>query len=583
LVRVAWLLVAGLKGDSLKNGRVRYNQYMSLVLLRSKLTRRSNWVAVLVAIHGLILIAETLRVQFGGGLSLRRLPDVGVLIDISLLLGFTLLYLSLLLRRRKRNAWVFALALYVFLLGLSTDAILSELRGGDLHTHFLTQLLPVVILGVLWTTRKEFIVRSDMRTFALSLRATLLVLGTAFLYGTAGFFLMDRHDFRQEISVPAAMHYTVDQFALTTAPLHPYTRRARLFQESLSFVSISALGFVLVSLFQPLKARLAQHQKERYEQAKSLIYTYPNVSLDYFKLWPHDKTYFFSRDQHAGMAYRVNNGVALVMGDPFGRPQSIPRALKEFEELCFVNDWQPAFIQATSRWQRLYSQHGYRMQLIGREAIVDLKHTTALFKTERSFYKITTRFARYGYTTERCLPPHSPALIGRLQEISDEWLQLPARTERGFTLGYFSEAYLQRCPLFIARDDAGTIQAFLNMLETPVPEEASYDMLRSSNRAPGNTNDYLLMAYAEALLHDGYQRLSFGLCPLYGLEAEPSTTINRMLRFVYANGDRFYSFRGLYRFKAKYQPQWSDRYEVYRGGINDFARLLRALAKAMRV
>jgi lysylphosphatidylglycerol synthetase-like protein (DUF2156 family) len=108
-------------------------------------------------------------------------------------------------------------------------------------------------------------------------------------------------------------------------------------------------------------------------------------------------------------------------------------------------------------------------------------------------------------------------------------------------------------------------------------------MLRSSERALGNMNDFLLTRYIEQLHHDSIQRLNMGLCPLTGIEEEPNTLINRTLRFVYSNGDRLYSFNGLYKFKAKYQPVWSDRYIAYRGGTADFTRVMAALNAAMKV
>jgi phosphatidylglycerol lysyltransferase len=85
----------------------------------------------------------------------------------------------------------------------------------------------------------------------------------------------------------------------------------------------------------------------------------------------------------------------------------------------------------------------------------------------------------------------------------------------------------------------------------------------------------------------GYQELNLGLCALAGLNEEPNdeqtTLIHNFLRFAYANGDRFYSFQGLYRFKAKYEPEWRDRYVAYQGGVRGFARTMSALMRAMKV
>lgn len=539
---------------------------------------------MLVAAHALRIIAGTLIDQF----TVARFPHFGVdvdlvlSIDLPLLIGLGLLYLSISLWRRKRTAWVMAMATYVFLLGLMAHDYVSALASGFGLRRALVLLLPLLMVAALWVTRREFVVRSDARTFMSSVKVSAVVLLAAFLYGTAGFMLMERPDFHRDMSLASAMHYTIDQFALTTDPLHPYTNRARLFQDSLTFISVSAVSFVLISLFQPIKARYIG-QKEHAERARQLVYEYRADSEDFFKLWPPDKAYFFGSHERSLIAYQVRRGTALAVGDPLASAPSAGRLLRQFDDLCFVNGWRPAFIHITPEWKSRFHAHGYQTQLIGKEAIVDVGHFAAHVAREKYFRQIDNRFSKLGYRTELLVPPHHGAVIDRLKVISDEWLKKPGRVERGFMMGIFSEAYVQQGPVFVARDAAGTIQAFLNVLPSPVPEEANFDMLRASDRAPGNCNDYLLVRYLSHLHTSGTKRLNMGLCPLAGIEDEPSTLINRTLRFVYSNGDRFYSFQGLYKFKAKYEPDWSERYIAYKGGPADFTRVMSALNAAMKV
>jgi len=142
---------------------------------------------------------------------------------------------------------------------------------------------------------------------------------------------------------------------------------------------------------------------------------------------------------------------------------------------------------------------------------------------------------------------------------------------------------MQQCPVMVARDAASTIQAFINQIPTFEPQEANFDLLRHNVEALGNVNDYLLMCFITYLQEQGYQRLNLGLCPLAGLTShdQDKTVVDSALQFVYANGDRFYSFSGLHRFKAKYEPQWQGRYIAYRGGLRGFSRALAALNTAM--
>lgn len=127
------------------------------------------------------------------------------------------------------------------------------------------------------------------------------------------------------------------------------------------------------------------------------------------------------------------------------------------------------------------------------------------------------------------------------------------------------------------------MQAFLNQIPSFDPAEANFDLLRSSDQAPGNCNDFLLLAFIAHLEQNGIARLNLGLCPLAGIDtADKKSAISRTLAFVYSNGDRFYSFSGLKRFKSKYQPQWRSRYVVYRGGIPQFTRVMTVLTRTMR-
>ena len=552
-------------------------------VLNRWLRNRAGWIAVLVAAHAVIMIGDVLDRQLRLGHASLALRDIDIAIDVPLLLGLALLYTSLLLRRRKRSAWTLSVALYLFLLGLNTNALLQVLRTDALGARTALLLLPGVMLGLLWFARNEFVVRSDMRTFATSVKTGALVLGVAFLYGTLGFLLIDHRDFHQNISLLGAMHYTIDQFRLTTPPLHAYTHRAALFQGSLAFMSISAVGFVFVSLFQPLRARYVQ-QKDYAERARQLIYAEASDSEDYFKLWPQDKTYFFNAKNTAGIAYKVQQGIALSVGAPFGAASATGSALSQFEELCFVNDWSPAFVHVTANWRKRLAERGYGLQLIGQEAVVDVASFMNSTAKQKYFRQIQNRFQKLDFTVEMLEPPHHAAVVDRLAAISDEWLKRPGRTERRLMMGYFSEPYIQQCRIFVARDAAGTIQAFLNLVPSPVAAEADFDMLRSSERAPGNINDYLLTQLIARLTAEGVaQRLNLGLCPLAGIDDKPNTLVNRTLRFVYANGDRLYSFKGLYAFKAKYQPEWRARYIAYKNGAAGFARVMRALTAAMRV
>jgi phosphatidylglycerol lysyltransferase len=490
-----------------------------------------------------------------------------------------------LLRRHKFRAWAVTVLAYAFYFGVNSVLLLAS--G---HRHFSGivlvrgAVLPIVLLILLIGFRRDFIVQSEARSYAVAARFSALILGVALLYGFVGFTLLDHSDFHREITPATAAHYTVDQLGITNMPLHPYTRRAHIFVDSLSLISVLAITYVIISFFEPLRLRYADQSTER-EHLLKLLEEYPAHSEDYFKLWPHDKQYFFDHTTTSGLAYHVHRGVALILGDPVGNSRQFEALLQEFERVCYINDWLPGWLHVLDTHEQLFEKHGYTMQKIGEEAVVHLEPFLTDVVRNKYFRHIRNKFVKQGFTAELLAPPHHTAIKDRLQQVSNDWLARGGRVERGFVMGYYSEAYIDNCPIMVVRDAAGTIQAFLNLIPAPFdPEEATFDLLRHTDSSPGNINDFLLINFAEYCQTAGYSRLNLGLCPLVGLEDEEAKSLpDTVLRFAYANGDRFYSFSGLHRFKSKYEPEWRDRYSAYKGGVRGFTRIMTALVQTVKV
>ena len=545
----------------------------------------ARMVAYSVALNGLAIILLPIIVSVFQGEHIKM--SARFFFDAQLVVALGLLYLSVLLYRGKRTAWFFTLTAYAIMFVLNiTHYIDVDRPQFRFHFDFITSvLIPAAIVVALVLSRRAFTVKSDVASFALSLRITMLIMAVTFIYGVSGFTIMDRHDFHREITLAEAAHRTIDQFGLTTdGDLTPHTRRAHVFVDSLSILSTAAVVYTFISLFQPLKSRFTDQAHQR-EVIEKLLTKFPASSEDFFKLWPHDKLYFFNASQTAGLAYSTHKSVALAVGDPVGDPKAFNELLEDFALFCQTNDWSPAFIHTEPVYNDLYKKHGFALQKIGEEAVVHIKDFLEHEANNKYFRQIKNRFTKQGYTVEILQPPHAPATLRALTRVSADWLDRPGRKERGFMMGYFSPDYVQQGPLVILRDQKGYIQGFINQIPSYDKDEANFDMLRPSSAAPGNSNDFMLLEFITYLDTQGFSRLNLGLCPLSGLASgdEANSVTNNALRFLYANGDRFYSFNGLHRFKSKYNPEWQSRYIAYRGGIRGFTIVLNALNRSMKV
>lgn len=563
-------------------GRTKVKQKEFLRRLDSELT------AFIIIIYGLILVLFTL-IEVLHSHHLARLTHFTL--DLPLLIGVSLIYLGTLLRRLKRTAWFASVLAFAFYLGANIEGLTDYVQSGRKITLYIVArliVLPLLILVLLLVNYKRYVVRSDIQGFRSSLFIALIILAITFCYGTVGFLTLGKSDFHQPLTIPAAMHYTLDQFNITTNhPINAYTKRGMLFQDSLGVISAAAVIYVLISLFQPLRSRFSDQSAARNYFLTLLRKQHDSRSEDFFKLWPLDKQYFFDSTRTSGIAFRVYRGTAMILGGPNGKRARFKQLMSEFQYVCSGNDWRPAVIHCPEESISLYEELGFSLQKIGQEAVVNLDKFSSEAANNKYFRNIRNKFKRAGYTFELLSPPHSPEIMARLKEISDDWLSHGNRSERGFALGYFSEAYINNCQVGVAKNPEGIVEAFINLVPADFDsEEADYDLLRYSSSAMVNTNDFLLTNLINDLASRSYVTLNLGLCPLSGLGEDGDKGQNKLidyaLSFAYHNGDFIYSFSGLYRFKNKYEPDWHDSFVAYKGGVTGFSKAMNAVMALMR-
>src|SRR3712207_6782313 len=125
----------------------------------------------------------------------------------------------------------------------------------------------------------------------------------------------------------------------------PYSYGSRFFAAfyPAALLALGIVGLVALAalLFRPLAAARRPHTEEDWAHAERLVHTYGWDTLAYFALRD-DKTFFFSRDGEAFVAYTYLGGYALVSGDPIGSRESVPRVLDEFLAMCDERAWTPA-------------------------------------------------------------------------------------------------------------------------------------------------------------------------------------------------------------------------------------------------
>lgn len=467
------------------------------------------------------------------------------------LAGFALLVLAVNIGRRKTAAWIMT----IIILGISLFSHI--LKGLDYEEASLAAMMIIFLV----IARRHFHARSDPP----SVHNGLIVLVSAMLftlvYGTTGFFLLDRH-FQITFDLPVAIRQTLVMFTQFSNPgLEPVTGHGRYFADSIYAVAGGTLLYSLIMLLRPVLIRRPSTDAER-ARAKAIVEKFGCTPLARVALLD-DKSYFFSPGGTV-IAYVPKGRIALGLGDPIGPEEDIRDCLREFEELCSRNDWQPAFASTLPRYLTIYKELGYSALTIGQEAIVDL-NTFSLDGSENKGTRYAyNRLVRKGYKAEIHLPPIDGRLLKALRNISNEWLTMRHGREMRFGTGWFDDEYIRSTPVMTVKGADGRITAFANLVPEYQANETSIDLMRHRASADHGTMEYIFASMFQWAKEQGYATFSLGLSGLSGIgEHSDDPAIERAIHYLYDNLNRFYNFKGLHEFKEKFHPGWQPRYLVY--------------------
>lgn len=525
--------------------------------------RRTNWSIRLVAgaafVNGMLGILQVLLVRVSEPPRLFSLVLPFGLHHWSKLLtlstSFLLVIISYHLSMRRRTAWYLGMAAL-------TLATLAHFGHGH-HVYF--AFAPAATGVLLASQRRHFTVRTEPHSIK---HGVLLMLGSiviALAYGTAGFWLLDKSDFGLNFRWIDAGTRTLRAFFLVGNPdLVPYTRHARLFLDSLGLMGFTAAIIAAFSLFRPLAYRLGTLPRER-ALVSNILQQHGRSSLDYFKLWP-DKSYFFTADRRCCVAYRAAWGVAISLGDPIGPENELETCVRDFAHLCSDNGWRIAFHQVLPNLLDTYRKVGLQVIKVGEEAVIDLQTFAGRTQSSGKFRRVRTRAKMLGLTVTRHMPPHPTDLVEETHQISNEWLSIPGRRERTFTLGQFDRSYVKRTPLYVLRDASGHGFAFLNIIPSWPAGHTTIDLMRHRVEIPNGAMDFLFIEVMVALSKEA-RHFNLGLAPLAGVGDRPGATLEeRAIHLLYEHLNRFFSYKGLRAYKAKFEPIWEERFLVYEGG-----------------
>lgn len=528
-------------------------------------------VSAIAAGSGMVTLLTVMRPHFNPPESLRDIFSIEFLHVsrfFSLLIGFGLVISAVNLWKRKRRAFMAAAILS------AVSIPIHLLQGLD----YRGAIVSAILLVLLYVSRRSFIVRSELPDLPFALARLAVMASSAFVYGVIGFWILDRKHFGIEFNLAASVRSTLRFLWLIGDPaVVPRTHYARWFLDSLSFAAVGGSLYTIFSLYRPVLYRFRTHAQELV-LASEIVRRHGRSSLDFFKYRP-DKSIHFSPTRRSFLAYRVGGKHAIVLGDPVGPADEIEGIVRGFQSICEENDWSLAFHQATSDFLPLYARVGMHKLKIGDDAIVDLANFTLEGRAHREFRNTLTRMEKAGVRTRAIPPPVGDPDLARLKEVSDEWLRLPGRRERQFSLGFFDPEYLRGTPIFVAEEADGRLLGFANLIPSFAPGEATIDLMRRRTEAPNGLMDFLFVKLLLQLKDQGFTRFNLGMAPMSGFaEREEATREERAIHAFFQRLNFLFSYSGLRAYKAKFASSWEPRYLVYRN-VFDLPRVAIAIER----
>jgi lysyl-tRNA synthetase class 2 len=540
--------------------------------------QRRRWVPAIAGLFTLLIglgdIIEGVSPRYRHGLA-EVAP--GTLSDLTrtadVIIGLLLLLLSRGLRRRKRRAWAAVTFLLVcHLLLQHVQPLVQHYRlhrpgpvAAVLSAHMAPTIVMLCLLAALIVFRREFYAASDPtgRWRALGVLGGLAVADVAIGLGNLSLIggLAANYSFAQRLQ-----SVVVNLVGFSGPVAFNTETKGDLFNFLTGGLGLFTLIVAVYLFLRPAKpaGRLKVADSAR---IRGLLDRYGEQdSLGYFTLRD-DKNIIWSPTGKSCIGYRVQFGVMLASGDPLGDSEAWPGAIHAFLDEAARHAWVPAVLGCSQLGAEVWCREGGLTALeLGDEAIVNVADFTLAGRAMRNVRQMVSRVDRHGYVAEvRRVGDVPSAEIARLIRQADSWRGNP--TERGFSmaLGRVGGPLDGNCVIATATQ-RGVLRALLHFVPWGA-DGLSLDLMRRDRTASPGLNDFLIVEAIKGAPDLGVKRVSLNFAVFRAAlergERIGAGPVLRAWRRILLVLSRWFQIESLYKFNAKFCPEWIPRFVVF--------------------
>ena len=478
----------------------------------------------------------------------------------SLISGLLLILISRGIIRRKRRAW--AVAVILLALGVTVEAFRFHI-----HIEHVTVNLTALILLVIF--RREFYAKSDPTSKRHPIVSILISFATFFTIGTL-LLLFRHHDaivgnpsFGEILATVLSGMVGISgpvQFASDRVTDTVFT--------TLLIIGIATVTIPIVLFFRKITP-VNRISLEEAVKIKEVVLKNPQSdSLSYFSTRL-DKSVIWSDSGTAGQSYRVERGVLLVSGDPFGHFSLWSEIVDKLIRLADEYAWTLAVMGCSERAGELWiKKTGMTALHIGDEAIIESSEFSLEGPNMKNVREMINKTKRLGYAVEVISATDiQPEQRELLSNKAIEWRY--GQKERGFSMALdrFLNPIDDRELILLARKE-GELMALMTFSPWGA-EGISLDRMLRSKDADTGVNELLITSVVAYASEHKIKKISLNFAAFRSIfeEAErisagPVLRLKRnFLRYI----SKWVQVESLYRFNAKFQPDWNPRYLIYPG------------------
>lgn len=453
---------------------------------------------------------------------------------LSSILGLVLVLLAFGLRRRLDAAWAATIGL------VTLSAILALLKGFNWEESVALGLIGILLLPLHEAfPRKARLTRVEI-TPGWMLSAMAAIAGTVSL----GLWSFHNVDYSDELWWRVMADNDVSRSLRASAGV--------------------AILFMVVGIWRllstPATPPVVGDDDPTFERVRAILASSEGAPPEANLALLGDKRFLFSQSGETFLMFGVRGRSWIALGPPVGRRDERMELLWRFRELADAHAARPALYGIGPDILPEAVELGLAIQKTGESAAVPLESFSLKGRKREVLRRNWRKAGEVGALFEVVSAQAVPAILDELETISDAWLEHHAGGDKAFSMGGFIRRYVAEFPCALVRVE-GKIVAFATIWTTPDRTTFSMDLMRYSDDAPKNVMDYLFVELLHWGVGQGYVAFEFGVAPLAGLDDRPLAPImSRVGRLLFERGEEIYNFRGVRRYKDKYDPIWEPRY-----------------------